>query len=295
MSRFPARRPVAALVALALLVLAVPAQAGSRVVASIYPLAMIAAAVAPADTEIRHLVPSTASTHDFQLSPGDVEAIGAADIVLWNGAEAEPYLAALLDRPRAGQRVIDLSKLPGVVLRDHRLDAGDAKKRPRDPHLWLSTRNAALLASAVAGQLGTAPMAQNFAAEMQRYRNRQQKRFAALAQAPLLVAHDAYGYLLDEIGLTNVSALVLDPGVAPSARRLTDLAQRVRDESIVCMIGEPGFEQGVAPRLFEGATQRRYNLVTVDPQLVGVTLSRDSYALSLIHLADTLYGCLVTR
>ena len=63
------------------------------------------------------------------------------------------------------------------------------------------------------------------------------------------------------------------------------------------MIGEPGFDQGVAPRLFEAAIAggAKANLVVIDPQLAGLTLSRDSYALSLIHLADTLYNCLVTR
>lgn len=276
---------------------AVPAVAGTRVVASVYPLAMVAAAVAAPDTDIRHLVPADSSTHDYQLSPGDIEAVNGADIVVWAGPEAEPYLAALLAQPRAGRTVITLSALPGVVLRDHRLDPADTKKRGLDPHLWLSTRNAALLASTIAAQLGTAPLAQNFTNEMQRYRNRQAKRFAPVAQVPLLVSHDAYGYLLDEFGMGNVSAVSVDPGIAPSARRFTDLAQRVENEKIGCMIGEPGFDQGIAPRLFEStlAGGGKANLVVVDPQLAGLTLSRDSYALSLIHLADTLYACLVTR
>lgn len=273
------------------------AVAGTKVVASVYPLAMVAAAVAAPDTEIRHLIPAGSSTHDYQLSPGDIEAINGADIVLWAGPEAEPYMTAALAQPRASQRVIAMSMLPGATLRNHRLDAGDTRNRGVDPHLWLSTRNATLLASAVALQLGTSPLAQNFANEMQRYRNRQEKRFAGLVKTPLLVSHDAYGYLLDEIGLTNVSAVSVEPGIAPSARRFTDLAQRVQGEKIGCMIGEPGFEKGIAPRLFETtrAAGEKANLVVIDPQLSGITLSRDSYALSLIHLADTLYNCFVTR
>lgn len=283
---------------LLLSVLTLPAVAGTRVVASVYPLAMIAAAVAAPDTEIRHLIPGTASTHDFQLSPGDIELINSADFVLWAGADAEPYLATLLEQPRpAGQRVLNLAKLPGAILREHKLDSADSKKRGRDGHLWLSTRNAALLASTLAGVLETAPRAQDFAAEMQRYRNRQQKRFAAVTAVPLLVAHDAYGYLLDEYGLGNVSALVIEPGMAPSARRLTDLAQRVEQEKITCMIGEAGFETGAAPRLFDAARAAggKVNLVTLDPQLSGIGLARNSYTLALTHFAETLYGCLVTR
>lgn len=278
--------------------LALPAFAGTRVVVSVYPLAMIAAAVAAPDTEIRHFIPGTASTHDFQLSPGAIELINSADIVVWAGADAEPYLAALLDQPRpASQRVINLAKLPGAILREHKLDSADPKKRGRDGHLWLSTRNASLLATTLAASLGTTPRAQDFAADMQRHRNRQLKRFAAVANMPLLVAHDAYGYLFDEYGLGNVSAVVIEPGIAPSARRLADLAQRVEQEKITCMIGEPGFETSAAPRVFDAvrAAGGKANLVTLDPQLGGIGLSRNSYTLALTHFAETLYGCLVTR
>ncbi len=282
---------------LLLALLAAPAEAGTRVVASIYPLAMIASAVAAPDTEIRHLVPGNASTHDFQLSPADLALVSSADIVVWAGPEAEPYLAAALAKPRDTQKVITLSTLPGVTLRSHRLDPGDTKDRGRDPHLWLSTRNATLLAQAIAAPLGTGPLAQNFSNEMQRYRNRQQKRFDPLKAMPLLVSHDAYGYLFDEFGLTNVAALSVEPDVPPSARRMTDLSTRVEKEKINCMVGEPGFTDGAAPRLFEAtqAAGQRANLVVLDPELSGISLSRDSYALALIHLADTLHACLITR
>lgn len=272
--------------------LSLPAAAGTKVVASINPLGMIAMAVATPGTELKVLVPGTASTHDYQLTPGNIEAIDAADIVVWAGPEAEPYLAALLETPRNGQQVITLSKLPGVVLREYRLDPSDAKKHGRDGHLWLSTRNAALLARALGARLGNPLAAEHFSGEMQRYRTRQAKRFAPVANLPLLVAHDAYGYLFDEIGLAKVSAVVTEPGVPASARRVTELAQRVRQEKIGCMVGEAGFETGIAPRLFEGVDA---NLVVIDPQLSGITLGRDSYTLALTHLAETLYGCMVTR
>ena len=280
------------LAALLLVSLSLPAFAGTRIVASIYPLAMVTMAVARPDTDVKVIVPTGATTHDYQLTPGDIEAINGADIVVWAGPESEPYLAPLLDQPRAGQRIVTLSKLPGVIQRDYRLEPLDTKKYGRDPHLWLSTRNAALLARAIGAQLGNTLAAEHFDAEMQRYRNRQVKRFMPLTGMPLFVAHDAYGYLLDEIGVYNVSAVVTDPGIPASARRLVDLAARAKQQHVGCMIGEAGFEGGIAPRLFEGV---QANLVVIDPQLAGVSLTRDAYTLALTHLADTLYGCLVTR
>lgn len=279
---------------------ALHAHADTRVVASIYPLAMIATAVAKADTQVKLLIPTSASTHDYQLSGSDLKSLAEADVIMWAGPESEPYLAATLAQPRANQRVITLSKLPGVVWRDARLDSSPAAqaaapgtgKFGRDPHLWLSTRNAALLARALAAHIGNPLAAEYFDAEMQRYRSRQAKRFAPVADMPLLVAHDAYGYLFDEIGLSRVSAVVIDPQVPPAPRRVAELADRVLQERIGCMIGEAGFEQQIGPRLFPDG---HGNLVVIDPQLSGVSLTRSSYTLALTHLADTLYGCLVTR
>lgn len=269
-----------------------PAAARILVLASLQPLAMVAMAVATPDTEVKVLLPAGTDVHDYQLTPGQAEQITTADIVVWAGAEAEPYLAPLLAAPRAGQHVVDVSKLPGAILRDHRLDAADDKNRGRDPHLWLSTRNAALLATTLGAHLGNTADAEHFNNEMQRYRNRQVKRFAPIAAMPLLVAHDAYGYLFDEIGLFNATAVVIDPEIPASARRMADLLERVRAEKIHCMIGEPGFERGAAARLFAGI---KANLVTIDPTLAGFAPVRDSYALTMTLLADTLYGCLATR
>lgn len=287
--------PMRHLLALLFVFLALPAPAVAKttVLASIQPLGMILAAVASPDTELKVLIPGTSSTHDYQLRPSDAEAIAAADVVVWAGPESEPYLAPLLASPREGQQVIALSKLPGVVWREQRLDPAEKKSHGPDPHLWMSTRNAALLAASVAPLLGTEKLAEQFAGELQRYRERQSLRFNRLSAATIYVAHDAYGYLFDEIGITNMSALLITPGVPASARRVTEMAQRAQKQGVRCMIGEPGFDQdGVSSRLFEGGRGR---LVVIDPMFAGLAASRDSYILALIHYADTIYGCMVTR
>lgn len=287
-------RPYAFLAGLILLASALPAAAGTRVVASIYPLAMVAHAVAKPDTEVKLLMPTAASTHTWQPGSNDLATLASADVVIWSGPEAEPWLAPHLAQPRESQRVITLSKLPGAVLRDQRLDTLLPPGIPaqRDPHLWLSTRNAALLARALGAHLGNTLAAEHFDAEMQRLRARLARRFAPVADMPLLVEHDAYGYLFDEIGLKNVSAVVIDPLQGPTQARVDALRERIARERIGCMIGTPGFEPWATQLLYSAG---HGNLVPLDPQLAGPGLTRSSYTLALTYLADTLYGCLVTR
>lgn len=281
-----------ALVLVLLSLATLPSFAGVKLVASAYPLAMIASAVAPADAEVKHIVPTAVPAGFYRPTPDDLRQLAAADVVVWAGPESEPYLADALATPAPGQRVITLSKLPGVVVRDRHRDPGESRGYGRDPNLWLSTRNAAVLAVALGAYLGNPLAAEHFDAEMKRFRSRQSKRFAPVANVPLYSTHDGFGYLFDEIGLANVTAVLAGPGDTASATRVADLAARARQDRVVCMIGDAGFESTLGTMIFPDG---HANLVTVDPQLGGLNLSRSSYTLSMTYLAETLYNCLVTR
>lgn len=276
----------------ALSVLSLPSAAAVRVVASTTPLAMIASAATPGDTDLQVLMTPALASPEFRLGERELKLLEEAELVVWAGPEAEPWLADALASPREGRQLVTLSKLPGVTWRDYRLDAQDAGKHGANPHLWLSTHNAAVLARAVGARLGNTLAAEHFAAEMQRFRNRQQARFQPVAALGVIAADDAFGYLFAEMGVINVAALTAVAGAKVSSQRVEDLAERARREDIACVVGAPGFEQGPASQLLPGG---HGHLVMLDPMLGGIPLARDSYTLALIQLADTLYGCIVTR
>lgn len=278
----------------ALCALSLPSSAAVRVVASTTPLAMIASAATPGDTDLQVLMTPALASPEFHLGERELKLLEEAELVVWTGPEAEPWLADALIEQREGRQLVTLSKLPGVVWRDYRLDAADAETEAHgaNAHLWLSTQNAALLARAVGARLGNAPAAEHFAAEMQRFRNRQQARFQPVAALGVIAADDAFGYLFAEIGVVNVAALTAAAGSTVPPGRVAALAERAHREDIACMVGPPGFEQGPAAQLLPGG---HGHLVTLDPMLGGIPLARDSYTLALIQLADTLYGCIVTR
>lgn len=279
-------------IALLCLVLCVEARAAS-VVASNHPLALLVAAAAGPDTDLQILMTPLFASPGFQPGERELKLLADADLVVWNGPEAEPWLAPALEAPRAGLAVINFSALPGLIWRDYRLDPSDESGQGGpNRHLWLSTRNAALLVEAVAGQLGTTGAAEHFSAEMARYRSRQARRFDRLVSRRLLSADDAFGYWLAEIGIANVRALTGPPGAMVPDARLSELQNQVAREGPGCVIGPPGLEQGPANALLPGG---HGHLVALDPFLAGVGPGRDGYIHALIQLADTLYGCLATR
>jgi zinc transport system substrate-binding protein len=289
----PPRRPARVLLALLVLLPALASAAERTLLASVHPLALIASAVAGADTKVKVLLPPGTSLHDYQLRPADMEAVAAADVVVWMGADAEPYLAALLREPKEGRVVIDMSALPGINRREYRLERTDERGHGLDPHLWLSTRNATQLGIRIAEALGDTTAARHFVDELQRHRNRQSLRFAPLAQAPLFASSDAFGFFVEELGLQHVSALAPNAETPATPRRLTQLAERAAKEPVRCLVAEPGFEQGTAQRVFSEGGRGR--VVVIDPEMLGIPLSRDAYLLTLLQHSDTLYGCMVTR
>lgn len=275
-----------------LLVASFCVEAATRVVVSTNPLAMIAMAVATPDTELQVLMPLSAAAGEFRLSDREQQLLDTADVVVWTGPEAEPWLAPALAKPRDGRTLVTLSRLPGAVQQPYRLDPADTRQRAVNPHLWLSTQNAALLARALGARLGNPLAAEHFAGEMARFRSRQQARFTPVTALPLVAADDRWGYLFAEMGISQVLALAAAPGEDVPARRQKELAQRVAREDIACVVGAPGFETGPAAGLFEGG---HGHFVTLDPMLPGITPDRDAFIVALVQLADMVYGCLVTR
>ena len=110
-----------------------------KVLASVHPLALVAASVVNSD-RLQTLLPAGTSPHDFALRPSDVDRLQEADVILWTGPVAEPYLSGFARR-WPDKTWIDLSKLA-------------TPEQPRDPHYWLSVPVVLKAQAALADALG---------------------------------------------------------------------------------------------------------------------------------------------
>ena len=190
----------------ALLAGATSAQAEVRVLTSIKPLQLIAAAVQDGVGEPDVLLPASASAHHYSLRPSDVRRIRDAELFYWIGPDLESFLPQALNaRQGATVAVQDLPKLTlrrfgevhehaeaehsghddhddhddhdGHDGHDHsaHADEHDHDHRPGtlDAHLWLLPANALVIAERMAADLAAADPA-----NAQRYR----ANIAAFAQ-----------------------------------------------------------------------------------------------------------------
>ncbi|TYO99182.1 zinc transport system substrate-binding protein [Geothermobacter ehrlichii] len=286
------------------LLTASPVFAAPKLVASLKPLADLAAGVVGDPSRVELLLPGGASPHSFTLRPSQMRALAAADLVVWVGPQLENFLVRhLASLPE--ERLLTFGSLSGVRLLPARRGGAwrhEAVEHDEDgdidPHLWLDPDNARLLVLALAERLaGIDPengtdyrrRAERLAGWIAALQQGLSDRLAAVRTKKYLVFHDAYQYFERAFGLEPLGALAIHPDRPPGARRLRELRDLLRRSGAVCVFSEPQFEPKLLRVLTEGLALRHGQL---DPLGVDRPVSGASYLDLLAGLGDGLVSCL---
>ncbi len=315
MSTHPIRVcPVSRLICLIALFFVASAQAEVRVLTSIKPLQLIAAAVQDGVGAPEVLLPPGASPHHYALRPSDVRRVRDADLLYWVGADLENFLPRVLNNRQKPQ--VAVQDLPGMALRhfgdSHEEHAGhgedhadedlghDHDHRPGslDAHLWLSPVNAKVIAARMAADLSAldAANAARYAANLQAFEQRLdaldgriRPQLAALQGKPYFVFHEAFDYFEAAYGLKHAGVFSVLTEVQPGARHVAAMRERLQAAGPSCVFSEPPLRPRLAETLTAGLPVKLAEL-----DALGGTLPVDAtaYPLLLENLANGLSECL---
>lgn len=237
--------PVAGLlVAILLLSVGVTALTGSVgrqedkpvVMTTVYPLYVAAKAVV-GDThgvELVHLSGSAGGClHDYQLSPADRLALQRAELLLLNGAGAEPFLAELL--PDLTATVVDTSAGLSLLCADHHHEGHDHhEEESYNEHVWTSpTRYAAqvervteaLCTLDAANATAYAANGRAYGEQVKQVGQRLRETVAKLPSAACISFHSSLAYLAEDCGLTATLTLQVGEESGVSAADLSAAQQ----------------------------------------------------------------------
>jgi zinc transport system substrate-binding protein len=247
--------------ALALLAAAVLAGCGgpsspapeTTVVASFYPLAWAAERVAGDGVEVVDLTPPGVEPHDLELSPGDVETVRDADLVLYLGRGFMPALEeALRDHPNAVDLLDAVQLLPAAEAAGHgEHEAGGEEhahgdEEPAfDPHVWLDPRRFARIGERIAEALGRPEAASGLVSDLHGLEADFRFGLGECARREIVTSHAAFGYLAATYDLEQVALAGLSPEAEPSPRALERLVEEVRETGATTVF----FETLVSPDL----------------------------------------------
>ena len=283
------------------------AQAEVKVLTSIKPLQLIAAAVQDGVAIPEVLLPPGASPHNYALRPSDVRKVQSVDLLYWIGPDMEGFLPRVL----SGRSLpsVAVQDLPGLKLRHfgadnhshaEEADEHDHDHRPGslDAHLWLSPVNARVIADKMAADLSAADPA-----NAQRYQSnakafderlgaldqRLKKRLANVEGKPYFVFHEAFDYFEDAYGLKHAGVFAVAAEVQPGAQHVAAMRKRLQEVGKTCVFSEPPLRPRLAETLVAGLPVK---LAELDA-LGGYTpATAQGYEQVLEKLGNDLAGCL---
>lgn len=283
------------------------AQAEVRVLTSIKPLQLIAAAVQDGVAVPEVLLPPGASPHNYALRPSDVRKVQSVDLLYWIGPDMEGFLPRVL-KGRSLPSVA-VQELPGMKLRhfaedshSHAEDADehDHDHRPGtlDAHLWLSPVNARVIATRMAADLSAADPAnaaryqsnlKAFSERLDALDARLKARLAGIAGKPYFVFHEAFDYFEDAYGLKHAGVFSVAAEVQPGAQHVAAMRARLQQVGKTCVFSEPPLRPRLAETLVAGLPVK---LAELDA-LGGYTpATAQGYEQVLEKLGNDLAGCL---
>jgi zinc transport system substrate-binding protein len=228
------------------------------VVASFYPLEEAASQVGGDLVTVENLTPPGVEPHDLELAPDDIETIATADVVIYLGGGFQP---AVEDALAETEDAVTVDALAAVDTEP--APPGEAEEGLTvDPHLWLDPARFEQVVRAVAAGLSDADPANGAT-----YRSNAEAYVAELAaldeefrtglsdceRTTVVTSHEAFGYLADAYGLTEVAITGLSPEAEPDAKRLAELLDLVEEQGVTTIFAEELVSPDVAETLADEA------------------------------------------
>ena len=233
-----------------------------RVLTSFYPMYDFACKIGGDCIDVTNMVSSGTEPHDWEPSTNDLKNLEKADVFIYNGADMEPWADDLLVSRSDTLRVVEASENVELRTTDgehehaHEHEDADHHHGDFDPHVWLDPENAKIEMEAIRDALCAADPEnstvfqsnyEKYAAELDALDAEFREKLAPLPNRTIVVAHEAFGYLCDAYGLTQVGIEGLSPDSEPDPGRMAEVIDFVREHSISTIF----FEELVSPKVAE--------------------------------------------
>ncbi|MFN3579137.1 MAG: metal ABC transporter substrate-binding protein [Pseudomonas sp.] len=255
-----------------LLALSVSANERLQVVTSFSILADFTAEIGGEHVQITNLVGADEDAHVYQPTPDDARALLAADLVIANGLDFEPWLPRLMKSTESTAPYIEATRgiLPLMVEEDG--------ERVADPHAWQSLAHAEIYVANITQALSAADPANADYYQEQRdsYLQRVKELLTEVrvslgrlpaSQRKVITSHDAFGYLGQAYGLQFIAPQGLSTHSEPSAAEVAALIRQIRADQVRAVFVENIRDPRLIKQIAEEAGSR-----------VGGTLYSDALA-----------------
>ncbi|TQM92609.1 zinc ABC transporter substrate-binding protein [Roseinatronobacter monicus] len=167
-----------------------------------------------------------------------------------------------------------------------------------DPHAWMNTGNVEIWLDLIAEEL-----AEHDPDNAETYRANAEAARAEIADlateisailepataAPLVMFHDAYGYMVDQFGINVAGTIALGDAATPGAQRLSELRADLQADGAVCIFPEVNHSSRYIDVVVEGTGVRVG--AELDPEGVMLEPGADLYPTLMRNMAQAIADC----
>ena len=225
-----------------------------KVVATIFPLYDFSREIGRDEIDIHLIIPPGVETHGFEPKPGDIFRIQKADILLYTGANMEPWVQDIIKSlGNDGPVIVNTGK---AIASEH--DHTHAHKGALDPHIWLDFVNAQEMVEHItAAFIDKDPAhkdlylnnAARYTKKLQDLDQKFSKAFKSCRKNLFIHGgHFAFGCFTKRYNLTYISAYRnYSPDTEPTPGDLIELVKTLKEKNIHYVF----YEELIAPKLAE--------------------------------------------
>ncbi|MGI5174917.1 metal ABC transporter substrate-binding protein [Dactylosporangium sp. CA-152071] len=253
---------------------------------------------------VTQLIKPNIDPHDYEPTPADLTAIGAAKVLVKNGVGLEGWLDATISSAGFKGTTVDAST--GVKIRQGEGDEADGANHG-DPHIWHDPRNAKLMVQTIEKAFSAAAPADaaTFAEHLADYSAKLDQLDADIAakigklpagDRKLVTNHDAFGYYIDRYQLQFVGSIIpsFDTSAELSAKDVDDIVAKIKQSGTKAVFSESSLPPKTAEAI---ARQAGVRVVAGEDALYGDTLgpegsAGDTYLKMEAHNTDTIVKAL---
>jgi len=216
--------------------------------------------------------PQTGCLHDYQLTSDDVKLLSTADVFLVNGGGMESFL----DLDEFAKKYPDLT----VVSIDENLPKEKLDKD--NSHYWMNLDFYEIYVQKIAIALADKDTEHSleymenyrkYADEVDKLIEKANQVKAASNSQGVILLHEAFGYLADELGLDTKMVLDLDDGAEISPSDLSKACKLIEDGEVVYILGESTYGSAIAKTIED---ETGLTTIFIDPLITG-EYKKDTY------------------
>ena len=293
------------------------------IVVSIKPLYSLVAHLTQGIETPVLLMKQPQSPHHYSIRPSERRLLANAKMIIWLGPQMESMLTKII--PQSASIIVSAMQAKNLKLLESRtkhaphdeepLDAIDsqyheleydkteshnAEQHRIDPHIWLSTHNAAAISKHISEQLiaHDSSNTKKYQANLQQLLNKISQTAVFIkttlkdAGQPFIAYHDAFQYFENENALNYVAAVNTDEETSISLKYMREIKTKIEKENIRCLVYQPP-----KPAIVDTLAQQHSSMNITMLDVLGITIDNNENAwFELMHrLAENFNQCLTKK